>query len=413
MNQHTPSPTALVVGAGIGGLATALLLSKAGAAVTLVEKVESSTPVGAGILLQPNGLAVLAGLGLASELERSGHPLDRVSLRRPDGRVIATSAVPSHAPGLDHVLTIRRSTLHEILVRAANEAAAIDVRFGTTVLDASASGSVTVKSARGIEHLTADLVVAADGVGSVVRRHGAFDDRTTPTGTTYLRAIVDTRLEDLAGEFWTPLGLFGGAPLGDGSTYFYAAAHTPVVAAAVTDRDLTSLQRVWSEALPASAAAWTAVPSFDQLLVNDVARVDAERWHDGALVLLGDAAHAMAPTLGQGANSALVDAAVLVHELTRTADRDTALAAYTARRRPAVRAVQDAADRMAAMSDLRGRLRPALRNAAIRVVTRIPAATSRQDRLAQQEDPAALRGLVESMTRADLSRTASSGPALR
>ncbi|MEV7397316.1 FAD-dependent monooxygenase [Aeromicrobium sp. NPDC092404] len=413
MNQHTPSPAVIVVGAGIGGLATALVLEKAGATVTLVEKVETSTPVGAGILLQPNGLAVLSGLGLGPELEQSGFALDHISLRRADGGIIASSTVPAHAPGLDHVLTMRRSTLHAILVRAVTDAPNIDVRFGTTVIEASRSGTVTVESAHGVEVLASDLVVAADGVGSVVRRHGSFGARATPAGTTYLRAIVDTELDAFRGEFWTPLGLFGGAPLGDGSTYFYAAANAPAVAAAVADRDLDTIRRLWSDAVPVGAEAWSGVTTFDQLLVNDVVRVDAERWHDGALVLLGDAAHAMAPTLGQGANSALVDAAVLAQELIRTPDRDAALAAYAARRRPAVRAVQDSADRLAALSDLRGRLRPRLRDAAIRAATRIPAAARRQDRLAQQEDPAALQNLVASLASTDLRRTASDPAALR
>jgi 2-polyprenyl-6-methoxyphenol hydroxylase-like FAD-dependent oxidoreductase len=308
---------------------------------------------------------------------------------------------------------IRRSALHTILLQAVADAPGVELRFGTEVRQASADGSVTVESADGTEHLSADLVVAADGVTSTVRRHGSFGDVMTPTGKTYLRAVVEGEIDGLSGEFWTRLGLFGSAPLGDGHTYFYAAANAPTVATAVADRDLESLRRSWIRRLPASAEAWAGVTTFDELLVNDVVRVDAERWHDGALVLLGDAAHAMAPTLGQGANSALVDAAVLVHELTRHADRDPALAAYASRRRPAVRAVQDAADKMATLSDLQGRVRPRLRDAAIRTVSRIPAVSSRQDRLAQQEDPAALHDIVASIVRADLSRTASSGPALR
>jgi 2-polyprenyl-6-methoxyphenol hydroxylase-like FAD-dependent oxidoreductase len=81
------------------------------------------------------------------------------------------------------------------------------------------------------------------------------------------------------------------------------------------------------------------VHGFDDLLVNDVARIDCDRWSVGRLVLLGDAAHAMAPNLGQGANSALVDAAVLVAELS-DGSRPDPLGRYARRRRAAVRAVQ-------------------------------------------------------------------------
>jgi 2-polyprenyl-6-methoxyphenol hydroxylase-like FAD-dependent oxidoreductase len=401
MNQtSTQAPSAIVVGAGIGGMASALLLARAGAHVTLLEKVDSSVAVGAGLLLQPNGLAVLAGLGLDAELERCGHATDTVALRRADGRVIASSTVPVHGPGLDHVLVVRRSVLHAILLRAVGAAGSgIEVRFGADVVESSPDGSVVVGGPLGRERLTGDLVVAADGVHSGVRRRGDFGDRVRPTGTTYLRAIVDADLGDLQGETWTSSGLFGGAPLGDGSTYFYAAAHAPAVARAVAEHDLASVRETWSRVLPASDGLWAGVASFDDLLVNDVARVDADRWHDGAIVLLGDAAHAMAPTLGQGANSALVDAAVLVHELTRTHDRTTGLAAYADRRRPRVRAVQDAADRLAGLSDLGGRLRPRLRDAAIGLASRIPAVATRQDRLAQQEDPEALRRMVGSLPR--------------
>jgi 2-polyprenyl-6-methoxyphenol hydroxylase-like FAD-dependent oxidoreductase len=85
--------------------------------------------------------------------------------------------------------------------------------------------------------------------------------------------------------------------------------------------------------------------------VHEVLRVDCARWCDGRLALLGDAAHAMAPNLGQGANSALVDAAVLLDELRRSATPDGALAAYDARRRPAVRRVAETAARLGRLAE--------------------------------------------------------------
>src|SRR4051794_35220381 len=89
-----------VVGAGIGGMATAVLLSRAGAAVVVLERVPEITAVGAGLLLQPNGLAVLDGMGLAGPLRAAGFTAAQSTVRRPDGAAISTVRVPDFGPGL-------------------------------------------------------------------------------------------------------------------------------------------------------------------------------------------------------------------------------------------------------------------------------------------------------------------------
>jgi 2-polyprenyl-6-methoxyphenol hydroxylase-like FAD-dependent oxidoreductase len=85
------------------------------------------------------------------------------------------------------------------------------------------------------------------------------------------------------------------------------------------------------------------VRSFDDLLVNTVRRVDCKRWFSGRLVLLGDAAHAMAPNLGQGANCALVDGVVLAESLATAPSVEEGVARYDQHRRPVVRRVQNTA----------------------------------------------------------------------
>jgi 2-polyprenyl-6-methoxyphenol hydroxylase-like FAD-dependent oxidoreductase len=193
------------------------------------------------------------------------------------------------------------------------------------------------------------------------------------------------------------MGLFGGAPVDAGTTYVYADATAPPVATALVAGDADALRRAWAAALP--CAPWLAerLPPPEQLLVNDVVIVHCERWVDGRLVLLGDAAHAMAPTVGQGANSALVDAAVLVATIARAPSLATGLVAYVARRRPAVTWVQRRASMLARLAGVRGSASRAVRDRLLTTVARIPGAARTAVHRLQQEDPAALRGLLRSV----------------
>jgi 2-polyprenyl-6-methoxyphenol hydroxylase-like FAD-dependent oxidoreductase len=324
-----------VVGAGIGGSAVALLLARAGAAVTLLERRSAGTVEGAGILLQPNGLHVLDQLGLSAELHRAGHAMRETTISS-GGRVVMT------VRSSDHVLAVRRSVLQEVLRDAVAAEPGIDARFRAEVASVDQTGTVELNWDGRPGTIAADLVIGADGVHSVVRRDGEFGAVVRPTGRRYVRGLVPR--VPFEGEMWSPGGIAGGAPVDASTTYFYASS---------------------TDLLPAEIAR--AVDST-KVLVNEVIRVDCQRWHDGRTVLLGDAAHAMAPNLGQGANCALEDAAALVAELCAYGQWYPALDRYSRRRLPVVSRVQDRADLLARVATLRNPVLRFGRDLALRLV---------------------------------------------
>lgn len=343
--------TAVVVGAGIGGLAAAVGLRRIGWEVTVLDRAPVLADAGAGISLAANGVRALDVLGVGAAVRTAGRGQYTGGTRTPSGSWLARmdGAALERALG-SPIVGIPRAGLHRLLRCAL---APGTLRTGVTVTEAVPlpDGRARVTLAEGAESgsgpswVEADLVVAADGIGSRLR--GAlFPGHPGPaySGSTVLRAVTDHPL-DLRTDFeitWGRGAEFGHIAFADGRAEWHAVLNAP---AGLRHPDpLAVLRRRfagWHEPIPALLAATRP----ETVLHHDIAELvtPLPSYVSGRVALLGDAAHAMTPNLGQGACQALEDAVVLAAELDGAADVDAALARYDATRRPRATAVAAAA----------------------------------------------------------------------
>ncbi|MEM7341826.1 MAG: FAD-dependent monooxygenase [Actinomycetota bacterium] len=352
---------AVVAGAGISGLAGATLLARLGLDVSVVERNPLPTDRSAGVLIQPNGVAVLETIGVLDALHDHATRLSGLRLLDERFRPLSVIEFPG-GPGNGYALVVDRTLLHDALVGAARNAG-VTLNGSASVTQVSDDGTGPTVIVDG-EERQAELVVGADGVDSVTR---SFVDPGSPAQAKrrhYVRALVDWSItEPLVGEYWTRRGIAGIFPCGPDRTYWYATA-TPAMERAIKAGDVVRLRRLVASAHPPLLQVVNALPDTGLTEVDDAPRVQARKLYRGSVVLVGNAANAMAPSLGLGASSALVDVGVLASELHRRGSVAEALAAYDSRRSEAVEKAQRDADRLGRVAHFtRGR---GLRNSIVR-----------------------------------------------
>jgi 2-polyprenyl-6-methoxyphenol hydroxylase-like FAD-dependent oxidoreductase len=328
----TAAARAVVIGAGIGGLAAAAGLHAAGWDVTVCERAAALEPVGAGLALAPNGLRALDALGIGDAV-RAHAVSQEMGICSPDGRWLLRSNTEQMVRtrfGDPIILLPRTQLVDALLTLVPDRAIALSTVVTSVALDAA-------RIATTAGDLDAGLVVAADGIGSATRA-ALFPDHPglRYAGFTTWRLLTGPVAEPVQmAETWGRGTVFGVMPLADGRVYCYAAA--PAAPGAHSDDELAELARRfggWHEPIPSLLAGATS----SAVLRHDVAELarPLPSFHRGRVVLLGDAAHPMTPNLGQGACQALEDAVVL-SELADAADGEalpSALASYTAARLP-------------------------------------------------------------------------------
>ncbi|MFI5711126.1 FAD-dependent monooxygenase [Kribbella sp. NPDC051620] len=369
--------TAIVVGAGIGGVTAAVALEQCGWQVTVLERAAELGEVGAGISVWPGAAAVLEELGVEG-IAKAARLGEAAGMRRWDGRWIVEAA----ELGIELPVMLHRTQLHQLITDRLGPA--VTIHTGTTVtgLTQDADGvTVTATGARlagagadgaglgrvepgaagaggvgsGSAEYRAELVVGADGIRSVVRgllAPGYKGPRYS--GYTAYRGIAELEVEDSGGETWGRGQRFGFAKMIDGRIYWYSAVNREPGG---PDDDVRALFADWHEPIPALLAATPAV------LRNDIYDLQTPLlpFVHGRVLLLGDAAHAMTPNMGRGACSAIEDAGALARVLRAGDD----LSAYDAERRPATTKLVKRSRQIGVLGQLDSKLACTLRDAVL------------------------------------------------
>ena len=361
-----------IIGAGIGGLVAAIGLQRAGADVEVHERAPQPGPLGSGLSVFGNGFAALDTVGAGDAVRAvTGDSVTTLQTgqRKPDGRWLAQTS----AAAVRDLRIVHRADLHRVLtgllapgtVRAGHEARSVSAD-GTSVAFATADGTATGAF---------DVVVAADGIRSRVRQGWPDDPGIRYSGYSAWRGVTSEPVHlDAAGETWGAGLRFGLAPLRDGHVYWFAVASMP--ADAQVDDELVHVRGLFAGWHPpiAELIAATAPDRVHRLPIEDLAR-PLPTFRRGRCVLLGDAAHAMTPDLGQGGNQAMEDAATLTALLAPLAADDAddgqvaaALETYDRLRRRRTQPIARRARMVGAVAQARRPARVAVRDLLVRAL---------------------------------------------
>jgi salicylate hydroxylase len=349
--------TAAVVGGGIGGLAAAAALTRAGIDASVYEQAPELGEVGAGVLIGPNSARLLHRLGLAGALDEIGGWVGEGSTYyRHDGTRVAP-VMTTDSSGWAAMYGMHRADLVDMLRRAVPDSRVHPGHRAVSFEQTAQRARVTFDNGAAAE---ADLVVAADGIHSALQQF--VTEQATPvfSGSVAYRGVIDSGRVP-----WWPPRIFQ-VWMGEGKHVIVfplrAGRLLNFVCFVPADK---AMRESWSapgdpDALRAAFAGWAA-PVTGLLRQVDTTfwwglydREPLEQWTNGRLALLGDAAHPMLPHLGQGANQSIEDAFALAAVLkdASAADMPAALRHYAQVRRRRTDVVQNNSRRSGERYDL-------------------------------------------------------------
>jgi len=310
--------------------------------------------------MQPNGIRILRTLGLGPAIEQAGTVIRHWDFCDQQGEVLCETDLEGLWGDVGPFIGIERTKLQQVLLAGA---AAVPSRLGASILSLTQDEhrvSVRFNDGSAGDY---DLVVGADGIGSTVRTLALSEAPPIYAGQMVWRSLAPIRPRSLTKvQFLLGEGCFFGlCPVGNGQTYSFGNITAPHFHDPVQGR----LERVRERFAAFGGIVQeylAALESDEEIHCSPIEWVDQEEWYTGHVVLIGDAAHASSPMMGQGGCLAMEDAYVLAEVLRSAASVESALNTYVSRRSPRVQWVQQESHAVSESF----RLPVAIRNAALR-----------------------------------------------
>ncbi len=357
-----------IIGGGIAGLSAAISLKQAGILAHVYEAAAEITPIGAGLALAANAIQAFDRLGIQKEVLNKGLLLTGLSVYDSKGKVIsrADAASVSKEFGIDNFV-IHRAALHEVLL-ANIDPSRVHLKKRINQITEDDDHLILSFDDGSVE--TTDFLIAADGINSVIRKLILPNSISSYSGYTCWRAVVDYPIEGLdeAAEYWGAKGRFGFVPLPGNKVYWYACVNSRPDNPVMRDMSPLLLAKRFS-AFPEMIVDLIHRTPANGLIWNDIHDLPAlKNYAYNNILLIGDAAHATTPNMGQGACMAIEDAVVLGQELSAQDDPWVAFQRFEKRRIRRTQSIVRKSRFLGELAQAENEMLIAIRNGLLRLV---------------------------------------------
>lgn len=314
-----------IVGAGIGGLTLAIALQKRGIDFEVYESFSEFKDLGAGIMLANNAMQVFNELDIDGEIEKNGYPFKALNITNKDLSVLSNIATDEFSKIKVPSFAIHRSELQRILL---NQLPGVKINLGKKLNSLSKSDNGYELIFEDGSRATASVVIGADGIHSKVRDKINIEVEKRDANQVCWRGVVDFKLPEKYGcelyEMWGEGNRFGFVQIGINKVYWYALK-TSLEKEILSKEDLKRLFKNYHPIVKNIISK----TNEDVIIINKIMDIKPiNNWVKGKACLIGDAAHATTPNMGQGACQSIEDALVLARELSGAKEVEIAFQKY-------------------------------------------------------------------------------------